>query len=88
MIDWVRYTSILCYALICEINLSILIKCNVLKKSVSLNCIVDIWLRLFIKVDNLSVASTLEVEYSVVIPTVLDVYKRQVHSFMNILAIV
>ena len=71
MVDRVRYTSILCYALVSEINLSVLIQCNVLKKSVTNDCIVDVWLRLFVKVDNLSVASTLEVEYSVVIPAML-----------------
>ena len=72
MLNWVRYTSVLCYALISKINLSFSVKCYVLKKSITLDRIVDIWLRLFIKVDNLSVASTLEVEYSVVIPTVLS----------------
>ena len=71
MIYWVRYTSILCYALISEIDLAVCIKCNVLKKSVTLNCIVNIRLGLFVKVDNLSIASTLEVEYAVVIPAVL-----------------
>ena len=71
MIDRVRYTSILCYTLICEINLSIFIKCYVLKKCVTLDCIVDIRLRLFVKVNNLSIASAFKVKYSVVIPSVL-----------------
>ena len=77
MIDRIRNTSVLCYALISKINLSFSVKCYVLKKSIALNCIVDIRLRLFIKVDNLSVASTLEVEYSVVIPTVLIVTNQK-----------
>ena len=71
MSDRIRYTSILGYALICEIDLAILINSNVLKKSVSLDCIVDIRLGILVKVDNLSIASTLEVEYTVVIPAVL-----------------
>ena len=71
MVDRVGYTCILCHALISEIDLSVFIKCNVLKKSVAFDRIVDIRLRLFVKVDNLSVASTLEVEYSIVIPAVL-----------------
>ncbi len=71
MVDRIRYTSVLCYALVSEVDLAFSIKCNVLKKSVSLDCIVDIRLRIFVKVDNLSVASALEVEYSVVIPAVL-----------------
>ena len=69
MVDWVRYTCILCYTLVLEINLSIISNCNVLKKSISSDCVVDIRLRLFVKTDNLSVASTLEVEYAVVIQT-------------------
>ena len=77
MIDWVRYTCILCYTLICKINLSILIKCYVLKKSVTFDCVVDIWLRFFVKVDNLSVASTFKVEYSVVIPSVLIITDQE-----------
>jgi len=71
VVDRVRYTSVLCYALVGKVDLSVLVKCNVLKKSVTNDCVVDVWLRLFVKVDNLSVASTLEVEYSVVIPAVL-----------------
>ena len=42
MVNRIRYTSILCYALICEINLTVLIKCYVLKESVTSDCIVDI----------------------------------------------
>ena len=51
--------------------MSLCVQCNVLKKSVALDRIVDIRLRIFIKVDNLSIASALEVEYSVVVPAVL-----------------
>ena len=77
MLDRIRYTSILGYALICEIDLAILINSNVLKKSVSLDCIVDIRLRILIKVDNLCIASTLEVEYAVVIPAVLVITNQK-----------
>ncbi len=77
VVDRVRYTSVLCYALVSEVNLAFCIKCNVLKKSVSLDCIVDIRLRLFVKVDNLSVASTFEVEYAVVIPAVLVITDQE-----------
>ena len=70
MIDRVRNTSILCYALISEVNLSVLVKSNVLKKSITLNSIVYIRLRLSVKVDNLSVATTFKVKYTVVIPAV------------------
>ena len=71
MVDWVRYTSILCNTLIIEINLSISCYCNILKKSISLDCIKYIRLRLLIKSDNLCITSALEVKDSVVIPTVL-----------------
>src|SRR5699024_2709616 len=43
----------------------------VFKQSVSLDCIVDVRLGLFVQVDNFCVASAFEVEYSVVIPAVL-----------------
>ena len=71
MVDRIRNTGILGNALIVKINLAVCINRYVLKKSVSLDCIVDIRLRLLIKSDNLGIASTLEVEYAVVIPTVL-----------------
>ena len=59
MVDRIRNTCVLCYALVSEVDLALSIKCYVLKKSVSLDRIVDVRLRLFVKVDNLSVASTL-----------------------------
>ena len=68
VVDRVRYKSVLCYALVVKVDLSVLVKCNVLKKSVTNDCIVDVWLRIFVKVDNLSVASTLEVEYTCILP--------------------
>ena len=77
MVDRIRYTSILCYALICEINLAFSIKCYVLKKSVTFNRIVDVRLRFFVKVDNFSVASAFEVEYAVVIPAMLVITDQE-----------
>ena len=47
------------------------VECYVLKKSVTFDRIVDIRFRILVQVDNLCVASTFEVEYSVVIPAVL-----------------
>ena len=70
VVNRIRYTCIFCYTLISEINFSFCIKSYVLKKSVTSDCVVDIWFRFFVKVDNLSVASTFKVEYSVVIPAV------------------
>ena len=77
MVDWVGNTGVLGYALISEIDLSFFIQSNVLKQSVSLDCIVDIWLRLFVQVDNFCVAASLEVEYAVVIPAVLIITDQQ-----------
>ena len=77
VVDRIRYTSILCYTLICEINLAFSIKCYVLKKSVTFDCIVDVRLRFFVKVDNLSVASAFEVEYAVVIPAMLVITDQE-----------
>ena len=77
MIDRIRNTSVLCYALIIEINLTIFVKCNILKKSISLDSIVDVRLRFFVKVDNFSVASAFEVEYAVVIPAMLVITDQE-----------
>ena len=42
-------------ALVCEIDLAVCIYSYVLKKSISSDCVVDIWLRILIQVDNLSI---------------------------------
>ena len=61
VVDRVGYTSILGNALICKVDLAIFSYSNVLKQSVTFDCIVDVRLRLFVKVDNFCVASALEV---------------------------
>ncbi len=71
MVDRVRYTGILGYALVCEINLAFCVKGYVLKQCVSLDRVVDIRLGILVEVDNLCVAAALEVEYAVVVPAVL-----------------
>ena len=71
MVDWVRNTSVLSYALISEVNLTILVNCYVLEESVTCDSAIDVWLRLLVKVDNLSIATTLIVEDTLVIPSVL-----------------
>ena len=77
MVDRVRYTSVLCYALVSEVDLVVLINCNVLEESVAADSLVDIWLRNWVEVDNLSVSTTFVVEYTLVIPTVLVVTDEQ-----------
>ena len=77
VIDRIRYTGILGNALISEINFSFSIQSYVLKKSVTSDCVVDIWFRFFVKVDNFSVASTFKVEYSVVIPAVFVITDQE-----------
>ena len=73
MIDRVRYTSVLGNALVSEINLAVLINSHVLKESVTSDGTVDIRFRLFVEVDDLSVATAFEVEDTVVVPAVLVV---------------
>ena len=77
MINRIRYTCIFCYALICKINLSVLIKSNIFKKRISLDRIVDIRLGLFIQVDYLGIASTFKIEDAVVIPAMLIVSNQK-----------
>src|SRR5574344_1088201 len=71
MIDRIRNTSIFSYTLIIEINLTIFIYCNILKKSVTTDSTINVRFRLLVKFDNLSIATTFEVEYTIIIPSVL-----------------
>ena len=73
MVDWIRNTSVLSHALIVEVDLTILRYSYVLKKCVALDSTVDVWLVLLRKTDYLSLATTLEVEHTIVIPSVLVV---------------
>ena len=51
VIDRIRYTGVLGNALVCEIDLAVLINSNVLKKSISSDCTVDVRLSFLVKVD-------------------------------------
>ena len=73
MEDRVRNTCVLCNALVSEVDLAVSSNSYVLEESVTTDCVVDVWLRLLVKVDNLSIAAALEVEYAVVVPSVLVV---------------
>ena len=73
VVDRIRNTSVLCYALVSEVDLAVLVHSNVLKESVACDGTVDVWLRLLVEVDNLGVAATLEVEHTLVVPSVLVV---------------
>ena len=70
MVDRVGNTSVFCYALISEVDLSVFINSYVLKKSVTFDRIVDIWLRFFVKVNNLSVASAQVMTMNIVLTAV------------------
>ena len=73
MVDRVRNTCVLSHALVSEVDLAVCVYCNVLEESVAADSLVDVWLRNRVEVDDLGVASTLIVEYALVIPTVLVV---------------
>ena len=42
VVDWVAYASVLCNALVCEVNLAFSVYCYVLEESVAVDCVVDI----------------------------------------------
>ena len=65
------YNAIKRNALLENVTLDADGKIDFADKSVTFDRIVDIRLRLFVKVDNLCIAAALEVEYSVVIPAML-----------------
>ena len=71
MVDRIRYTSVLGYALVGEVNLAVGVNCYVLKKCIALDSVEDVGLALLVEVDNLGLAPTFEVEHTVVVPAVL-----------------
>ena len=77
MIDRIRNTGIFGYALVSEVDLSVLVNGNVFEEGVATDCIVDVRFRLLVEVDNLCVASALEVEHTFVVPAVLVVTDEQ-----------
>ena len=66
MRDWIGHTRILGDGLVCEVNLAVLVKCDVLKECVALDCVVDVRLAVLVEVDDLCIATALEVEDAVV----------------------
>ncbi len=73
MIDRIAYTSVLGNGLICEVNLAVLVNGHVLEKSVAGDGTIDVGLSLLVEVDDLSIAAALEVEHTLVVPSVLVV---------------
>ena len=71
MVDRVRNTSVLSNLLVSEIDLAFSVNSYVLKESVTLDSAVDVRLVFLREVDNLSIATTFEVEYAVIVPSVL-----------------
>ena len=77
MVDRIRNTGVLGYALISEIDLAVLCNGNVLEEGVTTDSSVDVRLTLFVEVDNFCIATALEVEYTLIIPSVLVVTNKQ-----------
>jgi len=73
VVNRIRYTCILRYALICKINLAVSIYRYILQQSVTFDSLVDIGLGFFIQIDNFSIATAFVVEYAFVVPSVLVV---------------
>ena len=73
MVDRVRNTGVLGYALVSEVDLAVLVNRYVLEQCVTCNGAVDVWLRLLVEVDDLCIAAAFEVEDTLVVPSVLVV---------------
>ena len=73
MVDRIRNTSVLRYALVGEVDLAVGVNCYVLQQSVALDGSVDIGFAFLVEVDNLGIATTFVVEYAFVVPSVLVV---------------
>ncbi len=77
MVDGIAYTSILGNALVLEVNLAFCVNGNVLEEGVACDGVEDIGFALLVEVDNLGIAATLEVEHTVVVPSVLVVTDKK-----------
>ena len=71
VVDRIRNTGVLRNALISEVYIALSVNGNVLKQSVTCDSAVDVRLSFLIEVDDLSIAATLEVEDTLVVPSVL-----------------
>ena len=68
---WGSNARVLSSAVVAEVDLAVSVNDYVLEESVALDSSVDVGFAFLVEVDNLSVATTFEVEDTVVIPTVL-----------------
>ena len=73
VVDWVRNASVLGSRLVVEVNLAVGSNSYVFEEGVALDSTVDVRFVLLREADNLGVAATFEVEYTVVVPTVFVV---------------
>ena len=73
MVDRVRNTSILRYALIAKVNLSVGVYGYILEQSITTNRIVNVGFALLAQVNYLGVATSFVVENAIIVPTVLVV---------------
>ncbi len=77
MVDRVRYTGVLSHTLVSEIDLAVIVNCDILEKRITTDSVVNIGLALLVEIDNFCIAATLEVEDAVVVPAVLVVTDKQ-----------
>ena len=73
VVDGIAHTGILGHALVGEVDLALGVNSNVLEQCIAVNGVVDVGLSLLVEVDDLGIATALEVEDTVVVPTVLVV---------------
>ena len=73
VVDRIRNASVLGSRLVVEVNLAVGSNSNVFEEGVALDSTVDVRFVLLREADNLSIATTFEVEHTVVVPTVFVV---------------
>ena len=77
MLNRIADAGVLSHALISEVDLAFCINSHVLKQSVAADSVVDVRLVLLRQVDDLCIAATLEVEHTLLVPSVLVVTNEQ-----------
>ena len=68
MVNWIRNSSILCLRRIGIVDHAAIIYRYIFQQCITANGLVNIRLALFAQVDGLCITTTLEIEYTIVIP--------------------
>ena len=73
VVNWIAYTCVFCCALVGEVDFSVFVHCHVFEQRVAADGVENVWLRLFVQVDDFGIASAFKVEDAFVVPSMFVV---------------